>query len=452
MSSPIPTLREYGEYLESLDQSLDIDALLVDERWRDLDELELVGTDAMVTALGKSPGPRTRRRRRLVVAAAAAAVLLVAGTVLVWGDGGRHVRTVPPAAPTPTTTPLDPSQSLDAVLPPEGAMPSTPETGELVAAITMSSDPTPAPRGEDAFVNLYADGRLISWRACRPSAGPCSLTASEALLEQFQGLIERRLTADGVERVRREFLATGLFNTDQAGAGIDVPCFCAIHVRDGGRLLSTGAMGAESTEEVKRQTDRLVAYVTTLDSSLPEGAWEDRTFRPYVPSHYKVCVWEKPGTPTADTNIQAVPHRSKVLAKRLPTPLVELLDEQAWVHTPSRDCVDLTVPLARKLAEGLTDAGVLAQRLGTPAHVPALYRISLLETDLHRLGTDPARGPASAHASRLTATTRASAAAVKAGARRLRSRNEDSFVLARASASRRRESLGTWPSQIPQCG
>ncbi len=368
MSSPIPTLREYGEYLESLDESLDIDALLVAERWCDLDELEPVGTDAMVADIRTSVGRRDGRRRRLVVAAAAAAVLLVTGTVLVWGNGGRHVRTVPPAAPTPITTPVDPSQSLDAVLPPEGATPSTPETGELVAAI-MWSNPTPEPRGgEGASINLYADGRLISWWACPPSERSCSVsyatggtdptTPAEVLSEQRPGLIEQRLTADGVERVRREFLSTGLFNTDPAGAGIAVPCWCTIQVRDGGRLLSAGATGAESTEEVKRQTDRLVAYVTTLDSSLPASAWEDRTIRPYVPSHYKVCVWEKPGIPHVETDIQAVPHRSKVLAKRLPTPLVELLDEQGWVRTPSRDCVDLTTQLAWKLAEGLTAAGV----------------------------------------------------------------------------------------------
>jgi hypothetical protein len=96
---PIPTLREYGEYLESLDRPFDLDALLAGEglsglnshesliarfedRTRDLDVLETDDFDEIVdfeTLTARRPG----RRRWLIAAAAAVALLLIIGSVLV---------------------------------------------------------------------------------------------------------------------------------------------------------------------------------------------------------------------------------------------------------------------------------------------------------------------------------------------------------------------------------
>jgi hypothetical protein len=353
VSSPIPTLREYGEYLESLDRPLDINVLLVGERRPgrnraaapeaqfedaacDLDTLGPVGQEAMVADLGTSPGQRTRRRRWPVVATVAAAVVLVAGTVLVTRSGGHNVRIVPPAAPPTTATPVAPDPSLDSVLPPEGATPSTPDTGELVAAISI---------GEGAsLINLYADGRVISFPA-----------------PDVPGRIaERRLSADGVERVRSAFL--GVFLAGPTFADIWYSCACEIRVHDGARLLSierpTSFEPTEVDPQMESEVDRLLWLVTHLESSLPASAWQDREIRAYVASKYHVCVWKETPNPQGDPHAQAVPDRSDVLARFLPARLVELLDAQGWVHTPGADCLELGLADARVLAESLTNQGV----------------------------------------------------------------------------------------------
>ena len=72
-------------------------------------------------------------------------------------------------------------------LPPVGATPSAPESGELVIQYWVDTD---GPKGTgEARAWVYADGRLITLR---------------------RGFLEQRLTPEGVELLRSEIVSTGL--------------------------------------------------------------------------------------------------------------------------------------------------------------------------------------------------------------------------------------------------
>jgi hypothetical protein len=117
---------------------------------------------------------QSRRRRHLVVLAAvvlavvvgAASALAVRAYVLAEGIIG---------------------------LPPSGATPSTPKKGELVLGFTFThtfGDPG------RFHASVYADGRLITQRV------------------GDHGILERRLTPEGVELVRAEVVSTELVDHD----------------------------------------------------------------------------------------------------------------------------------------------------------------------------------------------------------------------------------------------
>jgi len=113
-------------------------------------------------------------------------------------------------------------------LPPEGATPSSPASGELEIFYWGHGDPGDKPGdGPRVMAWVYADGRLISWRTgsdLPESANPLST-----------GFLEQRLTPEGVELLRSEVTSTGLFArdrvlvTDRGG-----PRF--VDVRNGDRL------------------------------------------------------------------------------------------------------------------------------------------------------------------------------------------------------------------------
>jgi hypothetical protein len=136
-------------------------------------------------------------------------------------------------------------------------------------------------------VFVFADGRLIWARGLMTDPGP---TVSV--------WIEQRLTPEGVELLR-------------SGA-----------VELGGQYENPG-------------------------QSLPVGAWEDPTLRPYVPSRYMLCPWDPP------LNLVSV----------LPRPAQELIrgieptDARTDVGDWTPGCLEVTVEDARTLAGILTDAG-----------------------------------------------------------------------------------------------
>lgn len=315
-------------------------------------DLEVEGTEVVLIDLART-GERSGRARRRVVAAAAAAVVLVAAGALVLDatdDGNQRGGPTSPS-PTPTTTPDGPCPPWDGGapgcgamhLPPPGATPSTPEHGELVATIAFSAHNTQV--GEASF-NLFADGRLIRLG----NVGP-DVADNEAVPG---GVVEQALTAEGVELVRAEFLASGLFDPDDPPASGDVlsACWCVIRVRDGGQLRSTGTAWDPSgaAPVVQRRADRFVDYIAGFDSSLPARAWADREIRTYVPSRYVVSVY---GPADANGAHHPLTDPAAALAQWVPAEVADL------VAGANRGPGALLTPAdAQQLVEALDEDGI----------------------------------------------------------------------------------------------
>jgi hypothetical protein len=127
----------------------------------------------------------------VVVIAVVGISLLARGGPTVGGPGPAELAGSPSSLPTlvPTSTqPAFPAGGLIG-LPPRGAVPSTPEVGELVDSYFI-------PRGGYGFAGyarLYADGRLI-WSMRYPTSEWSNST----------GYLEQRLTPEAVELVHRQ--------------------------------------------------------------------------------------------------------------------------------------------------------------------------------------------------------------------------------------------------------
>ncbi len=187
-------------------------------------------------------------------------------------------------------------------LPPEGATPSTPERGELVVEFLCCQGGT---EGLPNLILVYADGRLI-WE--RQGDLP------EGANEFDTGLLEQRLTPEGVELIRSEVLSARLPEQNPE-------CFTGTRVRDRGRLVTIGVCGGETLTQA--QIDALSGLDDRLydvASWLPESAWEDRTIRGYVPSRFQVCMPRPEGAPFLE------------FQSLLPAHAVEAARHRLWMH------------------------------------------------------------------------------------------------------------------------
>jgi hypothetical protein len=238
-------------------------------------EMERAGSPPY--AIGDLVELRDRKRRNQRIAAVVVAIAVFAAPVAwIIATGGRADHTSTPGATA--------SPTLERVgfigLPPEGATPSTPERGELVLHLEGSTG------GPWSTIWVYADGRLI-WS--RPDYAPQDGS------EPSTGLLEQRLTPEGVELLRSQIISTGLFDHDLAFAKGDDEPFLSIQVRNGDRLV--GVIWAWrgitndapiATSEQADALERLHARLTD-PASWPASAWEDRQIKDYVPSEYSVC-------------------------------------------------------------------------------------------------------------------------------------------------------------------
>jgi hypothetical protein len=253
-------------------------------------------------------------------------------------------------------------------LPPQGATPSAPESGELEIFYWGNGDPGDEPGdGPGIKVWVYADGRLISWQTgsdLPESANPLST-----------GFLEQRLTPEGVELLRSEVTSTGLFDHDQVlVTDRGAPRF--VDVRNGSRLVHVGAVrecanprapcllpipgATNATPSQANALYRLNRRLSDPVSWLPESAWADRDIRAYVSSKYAVCY----GGWLPDQQIE----RSRVLGL-LPAAARDLLEDatlrqgplfgEPGNFRPSYEyCSDMTTDEARAVAVALDDAGL----------------------------------------------------------------------------------------------
>jgi hypothetical protein len=317
----------------------------------DLEVIKLVPDERKSTARKPEPRDKDRRlrRRRLLVLAIAAVVVAIAGvSVVVTRDDGdaeagpanrgtsSASRTAPDVVSTSTTIPrevrLPPTTAGDASttapLLPEGA-PSTPPVGELVASIAH-------PSFEDGVYLLYADGRLITW-ARQAGVGQAGVGG---------GFVEQRLTPEGVERVRSEFIASGQFAPNPPPGTVGDCSAGGVCVRgDDGRLHRVFLTGQVSAAEA-----RLVSFLRTLDGSLPKTEWAAPRIRAYVASRFNVCV----GT-YADLPDRAIPVQIDLATvwPAFPTGAAELFGSREPIGGPPgpAPCFEVTLDEARALAD-----------------------------------------------------------------------------------------------------
>jgi hypothetical protein len=248
---------------------------------------------------------------------------------------------------------------------PAEAIPSTPENGELVASMWEHIG-APGDFG-NGWLYLYADGRLI-WAQADPNP--------------TGGWLEQRLTPAGVELIRSEIIATGLFDSDQpASASNDgFPREVnggSVQVRNGGRLVY-----------VNRVVPQLMERLAELWSWLPDDAWEDAETKPYVPSRYAVCLHYNGNTAPTDApdGLSLIPVAARNLlanASQLQTELAAVdPGGMVWLEGSNESCYDVTAEEARTLATALNGAeGIeeLPQRSYDGSEVFYLLSVTLEE-------------------------------------------------------------------------
>jgi hypothetical protein len=282
---------------------------------------------------------QSRRRRYLVVLAAVALVVVVgAASALAVRAFVLHQGIVG--------------------LPPVGATPSAPKNGELVVGFMFGHTFGDPGRFR---VSVYADGRMITERV-----GDHSRTDE---YRNSTGLLERRLTPEGVELVRAEVISTGLVDhdlhlTSERREGL---YFGHIAFRTGDRVVHV-TWGDDVTfdevdPDVARQTPtpkqasalvRLDARLADPESWLPASAWENPKITAYVPSGYSVCLEGKKGL-GRDRILALLPPAAEALLRaqeNTPGTYTNLLGTFRYY------CSELTNEEARALERILDRAGV----------------------------------------------------------------------------------------------
>jgi hypothetical protein len=264
---------------------------------------------------------RRRRRSRRIVALAASMLVVAVGTASAFGTVRNfflHTGFIG--------------------LPPLGATPSSPESGELelfywVWSPQLRRPPTGPWDGDVGRSRawLYADGRLIWLR---------DATLPEGANRWSSGFLEQRLSPEGVKLLRSEVASHAVAcRRDTGGCGI------RIQVRDGDRLVPVRWARDLDHSALRRLETRLSDPAPWL----PSSAWEDQRIRAYVPSRFVVCyMWPSP------------PRDPSRILPLLPEPVEDLLRSRDRIRVdwnPPQYCSDVTTEEARSLAKALDDAG-----------------------------------------------------------------------------------------------
>jgi hypothetical protein len=157
-------------------------------------------------------------------------------------------------------------------------------------------------RQSDLVVRIDVLGEL-----CCPSPAMVATVDGRVVTKADDGaLVERRLTAEGVQRLRDEVLGTGLFDADRV-IGLDAapgvtPAPHGISARtfrmwSGTRTVTvTSPVVAQSEEEfykpspTRAQLDALAVRLIAPESWLPVTAWAVAPPKPYVADGFRVVT------------------------------------------------------------------------------------------------------------------------------------------------------------------
>jgi hypothetical protein len=234
-------------------------------------------------------------------------------------------------------------------LPPVGATPSAPESGELVIQYWVDAeDLKPA----DGRGWVYADGRLITLRE------------PQAANRWSSGFVEQRLTPEGVELLRSEIVSTALFEHHEPAGRMSSP-HNVIQVRIGDRLVRVQA----------KFPLRLRERLANLESWLPASAWANRRIRAYVASTYAVGYHAQPQTLERSRILSLLPATAEdMLRDKDAVPEQHHLGWGGYPLLPITHYVsDLTTEEARALARALDAAGL--ERRKTAGGLEYLFEI-----------------------------------------------------------------------------
>jgi hypothetical protein len=331
--------------------------------------------------LGRFGAFRGRRRRRVLVLAAAALVVVVATACALAVRAFIVDRGF-------------------IGLPPKGATPSAPESGELVVQWRGRSATLPPayydgrPAGPIVLAWVYADGRIIWSRRERIPEGASEFNS---------GYLEQRLTPEGVAQVRSAVVAlldrsrsvletvpadddpwpfSGRLALQYVVPGDYGSAWGGVGVRDGDRLVRLGWVGlveekgskrfheilddlrehsevAIATPEQLSALRRVDALLTDPASVLPSSAWAVREVRAYVPSHYAVCIDTSPPKDASELLSLLPPRAADVLRDKSRTrhdgEVVEAREGGTVVLGRSLTyCSKLATEDARDVAEALS--------------------------------------------------------------------------------------------------
>ena len=267
-------------------------------------------------------------------------------------------------------------------LPPVGAAPSTPKKGELVLRFGFAhtfGDPG------NFTLSMYADGRLVWQRIGDYSLAPTDKHRNST------GLLERRLTPEGVELVRAEVDSTGLVDDDlhlTGGQGLHFGGHIDFRTADRVVHVTWGDF-PHVRPDVVRETPtpdqanalrRLDARLADLESWLPASAWKDPQTRAFVPSGYSVCYEGGKGVGLSGVLAMLPPAAGDLLRaqENKPMPYTNLAGTfPSW-------CSELTTEEARKLERILDGAGVKSVKdvfglsYGAPGPQAAATEFSLI--------------------------------------------------------------------------
>jgi hypothetical protein len=234
-------------------------------------------------------------------------------------------------------------------LPPEGAAPSVPESGELVLRF--------AGRVRSLGLDfhrmwLYADGRLIWKSNVEGSSAGWKLRFGTS--KPTTAVIEQRLTPAGVELLRSAAIAAGLHDFEPLDPGDDPTERGRPGVLWGGLVVHDGDRLVEAA-----WTDRDLPGLLAVPSSwLPASAWEDPRIGAFVPSRYAVCL--NHGVPAGVTGVAPAeiwdllpePARAVIRSKAIGGPVPD------WNENDSRCLYEIPHDDVAPIAAALVDAGL----------------------------------------------------------------------------------------------